>query len=364
MANHSSKQAADRRPPRALTFVAALILAGLMALLLVEHRAPTTGLVRITGPTMGTSYTVQLLALPPGKTVDDVRRVVEGRLESINATMSTYVSDSEVSRLSRHSAPTWFPISSETAKVIAEAQRVSHLTAGAFDITVAPLVRLWGFGGNKTPTALPNEADIAPHRSHVGVSKLELKLQPPSIRKLDAGTEVDLSGIAKGYAVDAVSDELKKLGAESFWVDIGGDLRVGAEKAPGAPWVAAIERPTEHERSAETRISLTQRAMATSGDYRNFFTRNGERFSHTIDPRTGKPVTHTLASVSVVAPNCMEADALATAFLVLGPEPGYRMAESLNVPAFFIERRESGFVSRATPAMKTLILAPTNPPRS
>ena len=280
---------------------------------------------------------------------------MEARLDEVNAAMSTYLSTSEVSRFNNHDGSGWFPVSTATARVVIEAQRVSSLTDSAFDITVSPLVNLWGFGPGACSGRVPSAEKISTLRERCGYDKLSVRLDPPAVQKHATKVQIDLSAIAKGYAVDTVAEHLRSLAVESYLVNVGGEMRAAGEKAPGVPWRAGIETPVSIGRSVYRTLRLEDRALATSGDYRNFFVSGGKRYSHTIDPRTGRPVTHALASVSVLVETCMEADALATALLVLGPEAGYHLAERLKLPVLFIVRGPQGLAPRATETMKEWI---------
>lgn len=341
---------------RALTVFSALVLTPACT------PSPSPSLIKLSGPTMGTQYLVQLPSLPPGENPERLRAEVEHELAAVNAAMSTYIDDSEISRFGSHRENDWFGVSPTTAKVVREALRIGELTGGAFDITVAPIVDRWGFGSDRRRDGIPSPQEISALLTHTGFNKVAVRETPPALRKKTAKLRVDLSGIAKGYAVDAIAELLESKGIHDYWVDIGGDLRVAGRRGKRA-WRSGIEKPTEGGGRAVLKIiELSDRAMATSGDYRNFFVRDGRRFSHTIDPRTGSPVTHKLASVSVIAPTCMEADALATAFLVLGPDDGYNLASKLGVPAYFIVRttdevRTSDFRTLTTPALHALLQA-------
>ena len=309
----------------------------------------------LTGLTMGTLYTVKVVRIPAGLTRAAIHRKIADRLERINALMSTYRADSEITRFNRDRGTAWFSVAPETALVVAAAQSISRLTHGAFDVTVEPLVNLWSFGPEARPDTVPSDAAIAERRARVGYDNLEVRRTPPALRKHRPDVEIDLSAVAKGYGVDQVAARLEELGITHYLVEIGGEVRAHGERADGSAWAVGIERPsTSLERRVSEVLRLRNQAAATSGDYRNYFEQDGQRYSHTIDPRTGRPVTHTLASVTVVAPDCMHADALATAFLVLGPDAGFDLARQHDLAALFLVREGSGFVRRATPAYEAL----------
>lgn len=301
------------------------------------------------GPTMGTTYTVKVVKNPPSLDRNKLEADVAAILADINAKMSTYDENSELSRFNQAPASDWIAASPELAAVVADARQVSELTRGAFDITVGPLVELWGFGPAFTADAIPEDAAIEQARSRVGYRRIETRAEPPALRKTRPDTAIDLSAIAKGYAVDRLTAHIEALGVQDYLVEIGGEIRTGGVNTRGAPWRIAVERPVAGARTVYDGVELHNAAIATSGDYRNFFEHEGVRYSHTIDPATGRPVSHTLASVTVLHPSAMRADALATALLVLGPEAGYRLAERQRIAALFITRVGDDFEDNATP---------------
>ncbi len=306
--------------------------------------------VALSGRTMGTTYSVKLTGLPEGVSADELKRDVDGALAEVNAKMSTYDPASELSRFDAADSTEWFPVSGETAKVVAEALRVSRESGGAFDATVMPLVNLWSFGPEARPDAVPSDAEIAVRRALVDAEKIAIRANPPALRKADPGMSVDLSAIAKGYGVDVVARLLDRRGVAGYMVEIGGEVRTKGTKADAGKWRLGIERPLSDVRSVGRVVELSGESLATSGDYRNYFESGGVRYSHTIDPRTGRPIGHALASVSVIADDCMTADAYATAVMVLGPEAGYDWLVERDVPALLIVRDGDGFIEKPTPA--------------
>ena len=314
-------------------------------------------LIRLTGDTMGTTYTVKVKTLPSGMDLSTLQAGVAGILERINGRMSTYKKDSELSSFNNRATTEWVGVSAETALVVHEALRISRLTGGAFDITVGPLVNLWGFGPSRRKDAPPSDNTIQKTLASVGYAQIHVRESPPGIRKDQPHLEIDLSAIAKGYAVDQVAEYLESQTLSDYLVEIGGEIRAKGEKAAGTPWKVAIERPVPEERAVLRLLHLGGKAMATSGDYRNFFEQEGQLFSHTINPRTGKPVTHTLASVTVLSNSCMEADALATGLMVLGPEAGFSLAQREKFPALFVTRTAEGFEEKATPEFDQFLVS-------
>ncbi|QDU90013.1 Thiamine biosynthesis lipoprotein ApbE precursor [Pirellulimonas nuda] len=312
---------------------------------------------KLSGPTMGTRYNVSVVLPADGNAAEVARlqSLVDGLLKTVNDQMSTYQADSELSRFNAQQGTDWFEVSPETAAVVQLALEVAEQTQGAFDPTVGPVVNLWGFGPDGRRDAPPTDAQIAAALARVGYRKVEARSEPPALKKSAPDVYLDLSAIAKGYGSDAVSELLLGEGVGSSMVEIGGEVRTRGAKPDGSPWRIGVEKPDSEGRTVEAVVELRDGALATSGDYRNFFEEGGKRYSHTIDPKTGRPVTHTLATVSVRTPTCAEADALATGLLVMGPRAGYDWCEQNEVAALFIERTDEGFRERATTAWTAAI---------
>lgn len=310
--------------------------------------------IEIRGETMGTQYSV-VVARPPAS-VD--RAALEAMtsevLERIDARMSTWRDDSELMRFNRSDTSEWFPVSAETAFVVGEALRVSAVSDGALDPTVGPLVRLWGFGRDPAEVVPPAAERLGEVRERVGFRKLRVRDAPPALRKAGPRVELDLSAVAKGYAVDAIAERLSAAAAEHFLVEVGGELRARGSNARGDPWRVAIERPALERGHVQAIVDLVDAAVATSGHYRNFAVRGDARFSHILDPRTARPVKSALVSVSVIAPTAARADALATALLVLGPEAGFSLANREDLAVLFLLEAPDGFRERATEPFEAL----------
>ncbi|WP_082806059.1 FAD:protein FMN transferase [Marichromatium gracile] len=331
-------------PPR-WRLLPTLLLGALLALAgCAQDDAP----VELQGRTMGTHYSVKLYGLPDTLSAEQLQAQIDARLEQVNDLMSTYRPDSELSRFNASDSGDWFPVSLELAALVALAERISIFSIGAFDVTVGPAVNLWGFGPGQPPEQLPSDAQLAEVRERIGFPRLEYRLDPPALRKEKPGVYVDLSGIAKGHGVDQVAAVLEAAGVTDYLAEVGGELRASGTKPDATPWRIAIERPEPGVREVHRIVTLHDAAMATSGDYRNFYEHDGKLYSHTINPITARPVTHTLASVSVIAADCAQADALATALLVLGPEAGLALAEAHDIAAFFVVREGDGYSDRAT----------------
>ena len=306
------------------------------------------------GQTMGTSYSIKLAALPPDIDADALAVEIDGILETVNRQMSTYRPDSELSRFNAAPAGIQMPISQDTRLVIDEALRVSRLTGGAFDPTIGQVIDLWGFGPDGSRENPPSAGDIAAARATVGFVGVETATaagtENPTVSKLDSGIRLDLSGVAKGFGVDKVAAHLETRGIVDYLVEVGGELRGSGHGLEGRSWKVGIEKPTTLPGDLQRVVELNGAGLATSGDYRLFFEHDGRRYSHIIDPATGRPVDHDLVSVTVVAATTMEADALSTSLLVLGPEAGIQLAEKHGIAAYFIAGQGGSFDDWASPA--------------
>jgi thiamine biosynthesis lipoprotein len=236
-----------------------------------------------------------------------------------------------------------FEVDGALFDLLLQAMEVSWLSNGAFDVTVGPLVNLWGFGPQHREGRIPSAAEIAAARENIGYQNLVFNIADSSVQK-NRPVTIDLSAIAKGYGVDQVAELLRQAGIKDFMVEIGGELYLSGTNALGKPWRIAIEQPGELVGQVHRTVNISNAAMATSGSYRNYFEVAGKRYSHTIDPRSGKPVTHKLVSVTVVADNCAYADALATAIDVMGPEQGLKLANEQGLAVYLISRGDNGLV--------------------
>ncbi len=323
------------------TAVAAILLAAACG----KHE-PTEAerTIHFTGATMGTTYQVHAVF---GEVVDAaiVRKAVEAELAAVSARASTWDPQSELSRFNAHASMDPFPVSPELAALVEESLAAARETGGAFDPTVMPLVRLLGFSGDGTQPSL-DPAELNAAREHVGYEKL--RIEGRSLVKLDPELEVDLSGIAPGDAVDRLGAVLEHLGATRSLVDIGGEVRAFGQMPQHVVWVVGVESPSVNGELLGT-IGLARGAVATSGDYRRFREVDGRRVHHVVDPRTGANPTHDTASVTVMAPTCVRADALATALLVLGADDGLTfIGHTQRVDALFVRRSADGALSIQT----------------
>ena len=305
---------------------------------------------------MGTTYSVKVVR--PEHDTQALQAAIDARLETVNEQMSTWRADSEISRFNATRSTAWVPVSADFLEVTQRALDLGRLTAGALDITVMPLVDLWGFGPAFNAAAIPAASDIAAVLPAVGQDKVGTRAAPPALRKTDPAARIDLSAIAKGFGVDAVAGLLLDLGYSDFLVEIGGEVRGSGRRHDGKPWRVAVERPVTGERAAEIVVPLRDAAIATSGDYRNFFEVAGRRYSHVIDPRSGFPPENGVASVTVVSDDTMTADGLATGLMVMGADAGLALAEQQGLAVLFILRATAGFETRESSAFAALVSAP------
>ena len=339
---------------RVLLPIAVLVLA--WASYQLYSQEPERSVLDFHGEALGTTWSVKLASsgLEPELARATLQEIAL-RIGRVDALMSTWQSTSELSQFNATKSTEAFPVAPQTLEVFEIAQQVSALSGGAFDVTVGPLVQAWGFGsrGRGTP---PDAQTLATLRERVGYQKLAIDAVERSIAKAHPELEADLSAVAKGYAVDELARGLESLGHSAFLVEIGGELRARGRHLDGQPWRVAIEAPGLPERPIHRIVELRELSMATSGDYRNYYEYEGRRLSHTIDPRTGRPIEHGLASVTVLHPEAAWADAWATALNVLGPVAGYDLAVAQGLRAYLILRSEGGgpgeFEVRPTPAFE------------
>ena len=304
----------------------------------------------LTGRAMGTTWSAKIASPPPSLDRSAVTKRIAERLEELEQRFSTYRADSELSRFNATTGSEWISVSPELARLAVEACAISALTEGAFDVTVDPLVRLWGFGPAGRRNALPTAAEISAARERMGWRLLEARLEPPALRRAHAGVTADFSSLAKGFASDELGALLLSLGVRDYFVQVGGDVKTGGRGSDGGPWRAGIETPTPDAPTIACVVPLSGEALSTAGDYRNFFIEGGRRYGHIIDPRTGWPVAGELASVAVVhATSCARSSALATAIFVMGADAGFRFAERERFACvFFVRQPDGGIAQRPT----------------
>ncbi|MBT9238194.1 FAD:protein FMN transferase [Pseudomonas inefficax] len=307
---------------------------------------------RFGGPTMGSTYSIQYV---PNAQTPDARQVkaeVELILEALDKQFSNWRADSVVSRFNALPAGACQAVPEEMQHLLVYGVSLFRESGGAFDLTVLPLMNLWGFGPQSRGRQVPDASTLAREQARVGLQHLHLDGE--TLCK-DVAAQLDFDSMLAGHAVDRVGDRLAALGIQAYLVEITGELKGVGRKPDGSPWRIALEVPSgEGEQQVERAIALDGYGVATAGDYRNYFEEGGQRYSHTFDPRVGRPVKHALAAVSVVDPSVLRADALDTLLMVLGPEEGYAFAERHEIAAYFIMHQGLGFAARATSRFETL----------
>jgi len=300
---------------------------------------------KINGFTMGTTYSIKIsnynLSFKPD--LKSLKISVDDELKRINEIFSTYIPDSDISKFNSYKKTDWFKTSEELINLVDIALNISKQSDGYYDITVGPLVNLWGFGPKNPMREVPKKSVINDLLKIVGYKRIKVNKKLNQIRKEIPDIYIDLSSIAKGYGVDKISDLLLKKGFKNFLVEIGGEVKTNGVKSERDDWLVGIASPNNGF-SINKVIKLKNMSMATSGDYRNYFEKNGIRYSHTINPKTGYPIRHKLASVSVVNKSCTLADAYATAIDVMGEEKGMKFANKNKLAVYMILRKNKGFI--------------------
>lgn len=305
---------------------------------------------KFSGPAQGTSYHITVVDSPASVDMAQLARQIDSELAAIDLCCSNYRDDSELAQL--NAAPVGEPLAvgEHLFEVLTLALEVSWLSNGAFDVTVGELITLWGFGpAGSEKQHIPADESISEAQAHSGYQQLSLNLARNEVTR-QGQLLIDLSAIAPGYTADRIAALLEGQGITRYMVEIGGELRVRGRNAKGKPWRIAIEQPDAPPGTVHRAIALEQGGIATSGDYRNYFEQDGQRFSHTLDPRSGRPITHALASVTVVAENAAYADALATALNVLGPDEALQLAEAQKLAVYLIVKRGDDFETRHSEA--------------
>ena len=311
----------------------------------VLYSVGSDDILQLNGLTMGTSYQVQIVDMPGDIEAEDLAVDISGLLRQLDTEIfSTYASNSELSRFNRHGINIPFVASSAMMEVLLMAQEISALSGGAFDVTVGPLVNLWGFGPDLAVfETVPAQSQIDGERARVGFQFLQISPSTQEIWKT-RDIYVDLSAIAKGYAVDQLAEYLDQASVDNYFLEIGGELKIKGLKPGGESWVPAIEAPVEAV-SQVYQIFYSRGdniAIAGSGDYRNYFEEEGLRYSHEIDPRNGRPVTHELAAAYVIDESTARADALATTYMILGPDAAEDLASRQEQAVYFIYKSDGG----------------------
>lgn len=310
------------------------------------------------GPTMGSHYSVKYLRGSDGPALAEAQAATEAILAEVDQQLSTYRSDSLISRFNALPAHSCQPMPESLLGLVRFGEQLSLQSAGAFDLTLEPLLNLWGFGPQSRGEQVPSAEQLAEARKRVGHRHLHIDGQ--QLCK-NVALMVDFNSIAAGYAVDRIAARLQQLGVNSYLVEVTGELKAKGRKGDGSAWRVAIEAPLDDQQVAQTILSLDGEGISTSGDYHNYFERDGRRYSHTLDPQTAAPITHGLAQVSVVDASVQRADGLSTLLMVLGPERGLAFAEREGIKALFVTRGTQGFVSQRSSAFQRWLVKGEQP---
>ena len=297
------------------------------------------------GETMGTTWSIKLYSPITDKKFALISEQSINMLSDLDQKLSTYKADSEITRFNLSSDLNWQAVSEEFAGLVNQALRISELSRGTFDITVSPLVDLWGFTKDKQNTiVLPSTEEIASAKAITGYQHLQVRSQPPALKKALPELHLDLSAIAKGYAADRLAALLETHGIVNYLSEVGGELKASGISKELRPWLVGVEKPVPGWREIMRAVEVRGNGVATSGDYRNFIEIDGTRYSHTIDPRNGMPTIYKGASVTVIAESSLAADAWATALFILPKAQALELAEQHSLGVYYVEQAEDGFV--------------------
>ncbi|MBQ1783767.1 MAG: FAD:protein FMN transferase [Gammaproteobacteria bacterium] len=306
-------------------------------------------LLQLSGPTMGSSYNLSLVA-PAGGLPADAQQQIDRLLADIDQQFSTWRDDSELARFNQQQGTEPVAVSSELVVVAREALRIGKLSDGALDVTVGPLLKLWGFDRHQQPEVLPDETAIAAVRAVTGLDKLQVT--DSTFAKVIPPLSLDFSALVAGHAADRLASLIDGWGVNHYLLEVTGEMRVKGMHPASRPWRIAVEKPVAGGgRSVERVIELRDIGVATSGDYRNFYEIDGQRYSHTINPQSGKPIDHLMVSVTVLDPSAMTADGWATALMAVGPEQAKQLAEQQRLAVLLILKQDDAFIEWSSSAM-------------
>lgn len=306
------------------------------------------------GPTMGSTYSIKYVRGKDSPSPELLKRETDNILADVDQQMSTYRDDSAIEQFNQAPAGSCQAMPAGVLELVAAGQALNQQSQGAFDLTLEPLLNLWGFGPKARAEKVPTPQLLAAARERMGMQ--HLRIEAGQLCKA-VDVQVDFNSIAAGYAVDRIVQRLNELGIDSYLVEVTGELKAAGRKPDGEHWRIGLEAPQDGQRVAQRVLELDGYGISTSGDYRNYFEENGQRYSHTLDPATGAPITHKLAAVTVADPSTLRADGLSTLLMVLGPEAGLAYAERNGIAAFFVTREGEGFVTRASAAFEQLFAA-------
>ncbi|WP_145541808.1 FAD:protein FMN transferase ApbE [Yersinia alsatica] len=337
-------------------FANGLLLSAVLGLLTACNDTETRQQIDIEGKTMGTFYSVKI----SGATTPNPHKLqqeIDALLEQANNDISTYRQTSVLSRFNQYRGSEPQPIPRGMADIILLAQRIGRDTDGAMNITVGPLVNLWGFGPEKQPTQIPTQDQIDSARQQVGLQHLTLISDNRGewLQKDLPDLYVDLSTMGEGYGVDLLVNLMMRKGITNYLVSVGGAVSSRGVNGQGQPWRVAIQKPTDQENAVQALVDLQGYSISTSGSYRNYFEQGGQRYSHVLDPATGRPINHRLVSATVIATTALEADGWDTGLMVLGTEKALRLAENKGLAVYLITKTDQGFAAVMTPQFKAFL---------
>jgi len=335
-----------------LLFITMLVL----MLAACDKPAATTALV-LEGKTMGTVWRVSLAGIESERKAELQQRIQQ-RLDADDAELSTWKADSVLSRFNQSRDLSPQPVSENMADIVTTSLRIGRKTGGAMDITVGPLVNLWGFGPTKPPGHTPDAAQIAAARAQTGLQHLRVVQGADGqwLQKDLPDLYVDLSTVGEGFATDHLARLMEQLGINNYLVSVGGAVLSRGLNAQQQPWRVAIQKPTDRENAVQARVDLQGHGISTSGSYRNYYELDGKRISHVIDPVTGRPIEHKLVSATVIATTALEADGWDTGLMVLGTEKAKALAIKEHLAVYLISKQGDKFASWMSPQFAAFLI--------
>lgn len=322
---------------------------------------PTATATVLDGKTMGTFWRVSVIGVDEAK-AQALRAKVQAQLDADDRLLSTWKNDSALMRFNHAATTDPWPVSEAMADIVTLSLRVGAKTHGAMDITVGPLVNLWGFGPDKQPVTTPDAKAIAAAKARTGLQHLQVINQSGRqfLQKDIPDLFVDLSTVGEGYAADHLARLMEQEGISRYLVSVGGALVSRGMNGEGKPWRVAIQKPTDRENAVQAIVDINGHGISTSGSYRNYYELDGKRISHVIDPQTGQPITHKLVSVTVIAPTALEADGWDTGLMVLGPEKAQQVVREEGLAVYMIVKEGEGFKTWMSPQFRTFLVGEKN----
>jgi thiamine biosynthesis lipoprotein len=349
-----------------MTFWRAGILASFFLLAACDSSTPSVkpaapAATVLEGKTMGTFWRVSIMNVDARRAYE-LRGKIQSQLEADDQLLSTYKNDSALMRFNLSNSTSLWPVSEAMADIVTEALHIGYKTNGAMDITVGPLVNLWGFGPTKQPEKIPDQAQIDDARARTGLQHLTVINQygQQYLQKDIPDLFVDLSTVGEGYAADHLAALMTQEGISRYLVSVGGALVSRGLNASDKPWRVAIQKPTDTQNAVQAVVDINGHGISTSGSYRNYYELDGKRLSHVIDPQTGRPIEHNLVSVTVIAPTALEADTWDTGLMVLGPEKAKEVVRQEGLAVYMITREGETFKTWMSPQFQSFLISEQN----